>query len=225
MEEIGTVGLDIAKSSFQVHAVGEVVVRRQLRRRQVLSFFSRLSPCLIGMESCATSHYWARELIGLGHEERLMPPRYVKSYVKRNKNDAADAEAICEAVTRPTMRFVPIKTVEQQSVLMVHRNAGQEGVDALPAMGPVLGTHSEDVEEDLGLALPVTDFTLSVKEVAGTASAKMLINIASTSLRKRSSSSPGGLELGGVGQEDFLEDGREPERAAGAGASRKARFD
>jgi len=124
MEEISTVGLDIAKSSFQVHAInaiGEVVVRRKLRRRQVLSFFSRLSPCLIGMESCATAHYWARELVGLGHEVRLMPPRYVKPYVKRNKNDAADAEAICEAVTRPTMRFVPIKSVEQQSVLMVHR--------------------------------------------------------------------------------------------------------
>lgn len=124
MGEISTVGLDIAKSSFQVHAInaaGDVVVRRKLRRRQVLLFFSRLRPCLIGMESCATSHHWARELVGLGHEVRLMPPRYVKPYVKRNKNDAADAEAICEAVTRPTMRFVPIKTLEQQSVLMVHR--------------------------------------------------------------------------------------------------------
>ena len=124
MEEISTIGLDIAKSVFQVHAVnkaGEVVVGRQLRRRQVLPFFSRLAPCLIGMEACATSHHWARELTGLGHEVRLMPPRYVRPYVKRNKNDAADAEAICEAVTRPTMRFVPIKTAEQQSVLMVHR--------------------------------------------------------------------------------------------------------
>ncbi len=125
MEEISTVGLDIAKSSFQVHAInsaGEVVVRRKLRRRQVLPFFGRLSPCLIGMEACATSHHWARELAELGHEVRLMPPRYVKPYVKRNKNDAADAEAICEAVTRPTMRFVPVKTPEQQSVLMVHRS-------------------------------------------------------------------------------------------------------
>lgn len=124
MEEITTIGLDIAKNVFQVHGIdeiGEVVVRRQLRRKQVLSFFGRLPPCLIGMEACATSHHWARELTALGHEVRMMPPRYVKPYVKRNKNDAADAEAICEAVTRPTMRFVPIKTPEQQSILMIHR--------------------------------------------------------------------------------------------------------
>ena len=124
MEQVSTIGLDIAKNVFQVHGIdktGEVVVRRQLRRRQVLAFFGRLSPCLTGMEACATSHHWARELEKLGHEVRLMPPRYVKPYVKRNKNDAADAEAICEAVTRPTMRFVPIKTCEQQSVLMLHR--------------------------------------------------------------------------------------------------------
>jgi len=124
MEQISTIGLDIAKTVFQVHGLGETgepVVRRQLKRRQVLPFFGRLSPCLVGMEACATSHHWARELEKLGHDVRLMPPRYVKPYVKRNKNDAADAEAICEAVTRPTMRFVPIKTPEQQSVLMVHR--------------------------------------------------------------------------------------------------------
>ncbi len=126
MENVGTIGLDIAKNVFQVHGVGvgeagQVVVRRQLRRRQVLKFFAKLSPCLIGIEACATAHHWARELRKLGHEVRLMPARYVKPYVKRNKNDAADAEAICEAVTRPTMRFVPIKTVEQQSVLMIHR--------------------------------------------------------------------------------------------------------
>jgi transposase len=124
MEQVSTIGLDIAKNVFQVHGIdetGEVIVRRQLRRRQVLAFFGRLSPCLIGMEACATSHHWARELTKLGHKVRLMPPRYVKPYVKRNKNDAADAEAICEAVTRPTMRFVPIKTCEQQSVLMLHR--------------------------------------------------------------------------------------------------------
>jgi transposase len=124
MEQVSTIGLDIAKNVFQVHGIdetGEIVVRRQLRRRQVLAFFGRLSPCLIGMEACATSHHWARELEKLGHEVRLMPPRYVKPYVKRNKNDAADAEAICEAVQRPTMRFVPIKTREQQSVLMLHR--------------------------------------------------------------------------------------------------------
>ena len=124
MESISTIGLDIAKSVFQVHAIsyaGEVVVRRQLKRRQVLQFFAGLRPCLIGMEACATAHHWARELMKLGHDVRLMPPRYVKPYVKRNKNDAADAEAICEAVTRPTMRFVPVKTVDQQSVLMLHR--------------------------------------------------------------------------------------------------------
>ena len=124
MEKISTIGIDIAKTVFQVHGIdgsGEPVVRRQLRRRQVLPFFGRLSPCLVGMESCATSHHWARELEKLGHEVRLMPPRYVKPYVKRNRNDTADAEAICEAVQRPTMRFVPIKTAEQQSVLMVHR--------------------------------------------------------------------------------------------------------
>ena len=124
MSEISTIGLDIAKKVFQVHGVdaeGQVIIRRQLRRRQVLPFFAKLSPCLIGIEACATAHHWARELRELGHKVRLMPARYVKPYVKRNKNDAADAEAICEAVTRPTMRFVPIKTEEQQSVLMLHR--------------------------------------------------------------------------------------------------------
>ncbi len=124
MSEVTTIGLDLAKSVFQVHGVdasGKPVVRRQLRRRQVLAFFKKLPPCLVGMEACASSHYWAREIAALGHEVRMMPARYVKPYVKRNKNDAADAEAICEAVTRPTMRFVEIKTPEQQSVLMLHR--------------------------------------------------------------------------------------------------------
>ncbi len=124
MQEITTIGLDIAKSVFQVHGIdasGEGVVRRQLRRRQVLPFFRKLPACIIGIEACATSHHWARELEKVGHKVRLMPARYVKPYVKRNKNDAADAEAICEAVQRPTMRFVPIKSPEQQSVLMLHR--------------------------------------------------------------------------------------------------------
>lgn len=124
MEEITTIGLDIAKSVFQVHAVsatGAVVVRRQLKRRYVIQFFAGLKPCRIGIEACATAHHWGRELAKLGHEVRLMPPAYVKPYVKRNKNDAADAEAICEAVTRPNMRFVPIKTQDQQSILMLHR--------------------------------------------------------------------------------------------------------
>jgi len=121
---IATIGLDLAKHWFQVHGVDErglTVVRRKLRRGEVLAYFRSLKPCLVGMEACATAHHWARELAALGHEVRLMPPGYVKAYVKRNKNDAADAEAICEAVTRPSMRFVPVKTAEQQAVLMLHR--------------------------------------------------------------------------------------------------------
>jgi transposase len=124
MQAITTIGLDIAKSVFQVHgidAVGNVVVRRQLKRRYVLPFFQKLPPCLIGIEACASSHHWSRELQALGHTVRLMPPAYVKPYVKRHKNDAADAEAICEAVTRANMRFVSTKTPEQQSCLMLHR--------------------------------------------------------------------------------------------------------
>ncbi len=124
MQAITTVGLDIAKSVFQVHGVdvqGNAVVRRQLKRRYVLAFFKKLPPCLVGIEACATSHHWSRELQALGHTVRLIPPAYVKPYVKRQKNDAADAEAICEAVQRPSMRFVPTKTPEQQSCLMLHR--------------------------------------------------------------------------------------------------------
>ena len=122
--EISTVGLDLAKSIFQVHAVdvfGETVVRKTLRRAQVLPFFAKLPPCVIGIEACGTSHHWARELTKLGHEVRLMPPAYVKPCVKRGKTDAADTEAICEAVTRPSMRFVPIKSAEQQAALALHR--------------------------------------------------------------------------------------------------------
>jgi transposase len=122
--QITTIGLDIAKNVFQVHGVDakeKVVVRKQLRRSKVITFFKALPPCLIGMEACATAHYWARELTKLGHEVRLMPARDVKAYVKRNKNDAADAAAICEAVRRPTMRFVRIKSPEQQGQLMQHR--------------------------------------------------------------------------------------------------------
>jgi transposase len=122
--QITTIGLDIAKNVFQVHGIDateNVVVRKQLRRSQVLAFFKALPPCLVGMEACATAHFWARELTKLGHQVRLMPAKDVKVYVKRNKNDAADAEAICEAVRRPTMRFVQIKSPEQQGRLMQHR--------------------------------------------------------------------------------------------------------
>src|SRR6202158_6038279 len=121
---VTTIGLDIAKNVFQVHGIDaaeKIVVRKQLRRSQVLAFFKALPPCLIGMEACATAHYWARELTKLGHTVRLMRAKDVKAYVKRNKNDAADAEAICEAVRRPTMRFVQVKSAEQQGRLMLHR--------------------------------------------------------------------------------------------------------
>ena len=124
MQMVRTIGLDIAKSVFQVHGVdaaGNVLIRRQIKRRYVLAFFQKLPPCVVGIEACATSHHWSRQLQAIGHTVRLMPPAYVKPYVKRQKNDAADAEAICEAVTRPSMRFVATKTPEQQSCLMLHR--------------------------------------------------------------------------------------------------------
>jgi transposase len=122
--QVTTIGLDIAKRVFQVHGVdaaGAALIRKKLRRSELLQFFARLAPCVIGIEACATAHYWARELTALGHQVRLVPPSYVKAYVKRGKNDAADAEAICEAVTRPNMRFVPVKSTEQQGVLVLHR--------------------------------------------------------------------------------------------------------
>ncbi len=122
--QIQTIGIDLAKNVFQVHGVdeqGKVVFARQLRRKQVIPFLTKVEPCLIGMEACATAHHWARELTKLGHTVRLIPPIYVKAFVKRSKNDAADAAAICEAVTRPSMRFVPIKTEDQQAAMAVHR--------------------------------------------------------------------------------------------------------
>src|SRR5262249_9601592 len=128
MNEITTIGLDLAKHVFQVHGVdaqGSPVLHKQLRRGQVLAFFSRIPRCVVGLEACATAHYWARELGALGHEVRLMPAQYVKAYIKRNKHDAADAEAICEAVGRPTMRFVPVKTAEQQATQLLHRGREQ----------------------------------------------------------------------------------------------------
>ena len=123
--EITTLGIDLAKSVFQLHGVdrdGVIVLQKKVRRSALRDVLGRLEPCLIGIEACPTSHFWARESAGLGHDVRLIPPAYVKPYVKRQKNDAADAEAICEAVTRPNMRFVPVKTEEQQSVLVLHRS-------------------------------------------------------------------------------------------------------
>ena len=122
-KSITVIGLDLAKSVFQVHGVnaeGEVVARRKLSRSRVLAYFNQLEPCLVGMEACATAHYWGRELRALGHDVKLMPPQFVKPYLKSQKNDMRDAEAICEAVTRPTMRFVPIKTPDQQALLALH---------------------------------------------------------------------------------------------------------
>src|ERR1700682_3186719 len=124
MGEVSTIGLDIAKSVFQVHGVdlaGAIVIRKRISRAKVLDYFGQLPPCLVGIEACPSAHHWGRELQALGHTVKLIPPSYVKAYLKRGKNDANDAAAICEAVTRPSMRFVPIKTKEQQSALMLHR--------------------------------------------------------------------------------------------------------
>ena len=169
MSEVTTVGLDIAKNVFQVHgidAAGDVVIRRQLRRSQVLSFFKKQPACLVGIEACATSHHWAREIVALGHEVRLMPARYVKAYVKRNKNDAADAEAICEAVTRPTMRFVEIKTGEQQSVLMLHRTR-QMFVRQRTALGNAIRAHLAEFGIVAGVGRNGLDRLLTIIEEGG----------------------------------------------------------
>src|SRR5690242_14648781 len=123
--QVTTVGLDIAKNLFQVHGAdtqGRAVLKRKLARAKVLEFFANLPPCLVGLEACGAAHHWARELTKLGHTVRLMPPQYVRPYVKTNKHDAADAEGICEAVQRPSMRFVPIKEADQQAALMLHRS-------------------------------------------------------------------------------------------------------
>jgi transposase len=157
--QITTIGLDLAKRIFQVHAVdasGEVVIRKALRRSQVLPFFTNLPPCLVGMEACGTSHHWARELTKLGHEVRLMPPAYVKPYVKRGKNDAVDAEAICEAVTRPTMRFVAMKSTEQQAALSLHRTRNllvKQRTQVVNMMRGLLAEFGIDIPEGLERAL------------------------------------------------------------------------
>ncbi len=121
---ITTVGIDLAKNVFQIHGTdehGKTLVKKQLKRDQMAAYFANLPPTLIGMEACGSAHHWGRKLQAMGHDVKLMSPQFVKPYVKTNKNDAADAEAICEAVARPNMRFVPIKSVEQQTVLSLHR--------------------------------------------------------------------------------------------------------
>lgn len=159
--EITTIGLDLAKSVFQVHGIdtdGSAVVKKTLKRRQVLPFFADLPPCLVGIEACATSHHWARQISELGHEVRLMPPSYVKAYVKRGKTDAADAEAICEAVRRPSMRFVAIKSPEQQAELSIHRardllvRQRTQLTNAIRSLLAEFGTdHARGIHQALGL--------------------------------------------------------------------------
>jgi transposase len=171
---ITTIGLDLAKNVFQVHGVdeqGKTVLKKQLKRSQLLPFFANLAPCLIGMEACAAAHHWTRKLVSLGHDAKLMAPQFVKPYVKSNKNDARDAEAICEAVSRPNMRFVPIKTPAQQAVLSLHRARqgfikartaqanqlrgllGEFGI-AIPQGIRQLPTHVPDILEDADNGLP-----------------------------------------------------------------------
>jgi transposase len=170
MQTIATIGLDIAKSVFQVHGIdaeGKVVLRRQIKRRYMLAFFEKLPPCVIGIEACASAHHWSRELQVLGHTVRLMPPAYVKPYVKRHKNDAVDAEAICEAVTRPNMRFVATKTPGQQSCLTLHRTRHlfirqqTSVINAIRAhlaeFGIVAPVGRNGVEQLLGVVADITD--------------------------------------------------------------------
>ena len=135
--KITTIGIDLAKEVFQIHGVderGKAVLRKQLKRKGMAEYFANLEPCLVGMEACGSAHHWARKLEGYGHTVKLMAPQFVKPYVKTNKNDMADAEAICEAVGRPNMRFVPVKNVEQQAALSVHR-ARQGFIKARTAQG------------------------------------------------------------------------------------------
>src|SRR3974377_902813 len=173
--QITTIGVDIAKNVFQVHGIDaaeKVVVRKQLRRGQVLKFFASLPPCLVGMEACATAHYWARELTKLGHEVRLMPAKDVKAYVKRSKNDAVDAEASCEGGRGPAMRFVRVKSDEQQGQLMQHRTRDllmrqqTQVINALRAhlaeLGIVAAQGREGVKQLLAVIAGGEDETLPV---------------------------------------------------------------
>jgi transposase len=179
--EISTIGLDLAKNIFQIHganAVGEVVVRKALRRSQVLPFFSKLAPCLVGMEACGTSHHWAREIAKLGHQVRLMPANYVKPYVKRSKNDANDAEAICEAVTRPTMRFVAVKSREQQAALSMHRARDllvKQRTQVVNLIRGVLGEFGTDIAVGLERALIMARQIIEGKDLGVPAEAAQVI--------------------------------------------------
>jgi transposase len=150
---ITTIGLDLAKLYFQVHGVdarGKVTLRKQLKRSQVVAFFAQLAPCLVGMEACGGAHFWARKLLELGHTVKLIAPQFVKPYVKTNKNDAADAEAICEAVGRPNMRFVPIKNTDQQALLGLHR--ARQG---FVAMRTAQANQIRGLLTEFGLVIPV----------------------------------------------------------------------
>ena len=156
MTTITTIGLDLAKKMFQVHGVdaeGKVVVARRLRRKEVLPFFAKLPPCLVGMEACGSAHYWAREITKLKHTVKLMPPKYVKAYVKRGKTDAGDAAAICEAVARPSMTFVPVKGVEQQGLSMLH--SGRKGAK-LKASLPIFVTIEAWTDSTNSLSSPLS---------------------------------------------------------------------
>lgn len=152
MEQVSVIGLDLAKNVFQVHGAderGRCVIRKSLRRAQVYAFFAKLSKCTVGMEACSSSHYWGRVITDCGHEVKLIPPQYVKPYVKTNKNDAVDAEAICEAVSRPHMRFVELKTPDQQSILLIHRERDGLMRDRTALINRLRATLGE-----LGIAVP-----------------------------------------------------------------------
>ena len=207
--QITTIGLDIAKNVFQVHGIDAnetAVVRKQLRRSQVLAFFKALPPCLIGMEACATAHYWARELTKLGHRVRLMPAKDVKAYVKRNKNDAADAEAICEAVRRPTMRFVRIKSAEQQGQLMQHRTRDllmrqihRNFAVRVSALEKFSGRDRNGFDVTIGARLAVNeDFKLRARWIC--------------QLHRPQSSSASRLTAGACGFLNFSQSGERPDR-------------